>query len=345
MIEKIRNLSKETAPLFVVPSAEHLTTLTKGLRFKANVTSRAMDTANGGVLKYGGYHRFYGGHSAVDIRMWKRFGARYPVELAKDSFTSNGLPIPGVQSAARKNWFKPGTLKKWGKLNIGDIVADAVAAVDTATVVHKFIKRRDVLAEQSCRVLLKAGTKVVTGVVHGNIPLMASFILLWATLRLQTQQIADSGTQTQEQLGVMRKQNSEIGKRNLEEFLFKFLSTLQESESKIEGKLGGKENTGWSVLIEFFDHAGRSNKPPNMNIVDYVKSQLPGKSWAALINYARGIDFIMSWLGRNPDLDQKTYAPVITLYLPPTFSQDLRKWKLLEHSDFVSFTALKEFIV
>ena len=131
-----------------------------------------MDTMHGGVLKYGRFHRLYGGHSAADSGMWARFGTRYGKELAKDSLTNNGLPIPGIETAVRSGVLKASTAQKWCCLNVGDIFAAGVSAVDTALNVRQFIRNEDRFREHSSKIAFKGVTKITVASIHGNVPLM-----------------------------------------------------------------------------------------------------------------------------------------------------------------------------
>ena len=52
-----------------------------------------MDTANGGVMSHGGFHRAFGGHSVLDMEIWKDFGFQYPIELSKDFYVGAGYRV------------------------------------------------------------------------------------------------------------------------------------------------------------------------------------------------------------------------------------------------------------
>ncbi|AFX99942.1 Hypothetical protein Bdt_0234 [Bdellovibrio bacteriovorus str. Tiberius] len=154
-------------------ASEGVTELTKGIRFTANAVSQTMDTMNGGILKHGGFHRLYGGHSIVDSDLWGRFGFRFAREVGKDSLTTNGIPLPGVQTAVTKNLISPKIAQNLGSLNIGDFLASGIAMIDTGVSAHRFIKDRASFLESSNRVLIKGTIKIATASFHGNLPLMA----------------------------------------------------------------------------------------------------------------------------------------------------------------------------
>lgn len=169
----LKAVKKFRDPLIIVmiPTSERLTDLTKGIRFAANSVSRAMDTANGGVLKHGGFHRLHGGHSMFDFKMWAKHGVKFPTEVAKDSLTTNGVPLPGTETAVNSGAVKASVAQKWGCLNIGDLAAGAVAAADTCLNARKFVQDREAFDGASNRVLRKATIKLAVASSHGNIPL------------------------------------------------------------------------------------------------------------------------------------------------------------------------------
>jgi hypothetical protein len=150
-----------------------ITSITKVIRFKANWVSSAMDTAHGGFAKHGGYHRLFGGHSSFDWKNWNRFGPRYATELAKDSLTPNGLPLPGVETAIRNKWISVDFANKWGTMHIGKMAAAGVGILDTGWNVSQYLMDRERLAEKSSQVMLKGALKVAAGSIHGNLPLAA----------------------------------------------------------------------------------------------------------------------------------------------------------------------------
>lgn len=154
---------------------EHVTALTKSIRFKANAVSAAMDTVNGGYLKYGRFHRLHGGHSIVDIKMWQEHGLQYGVELFKDSLTISGIPLPGVETLVHKyRVVRDLAAEKWGCMNIGDGLAFGVSAIDTTLNFRNFIKDEEKFRSSSTKVAIKGATKLVVASMHGNLPLMAA---------------------------------------------------------------------------------------------------------------------------------------------------------------------------
>ncbi|RYZ77566.1 MAG: hypothetical protein EOP05_01335 [Proteobacteria bacterium] len=157
-----------------IPSSEQITVITKTIRFKANALSRIMDTANGGILKYGGAHRIFGGHSVADLSMWLKHGAQYAKELAKDSLTNSGLPLPGIETAVAKA--KICTLsfaKKWGCMNIGDMAAGTVGVVDTGIALKRIVRSDGKTTNAKSRAL-KGALKIGIAVSHGNAVLAAA---------------------------------------------------------------------------------------------------------------------------------------------------------------------------
>lgn len=153
-------------------TSEVITEFTKGIHVTANAVSRAMDTTNGGVLKHGGYHRVFGGHSIADAKMWSKYGFKFSKEIGKDIITRNGIPLPAVETAVNNGWIKAGFAQTWGSVNIGDIFASGLSAIDTSLSARKFINDRDAFAERSTQVLIKGAFKIATAATHANAPLM-----------------------------------------------------------------------------------------------------------------------------------------------------------------------------
>jgi len=129
-----------------------------------------MDVANGGYRAFGGYHRLFGGHSIVDLDMWSRFGPRFALELGKDSLTTAGLPLPGVQTAVlTKKWISASFAQKWMTINAGKFLGIGAAAIDSAISISKL--RHDLVTP--AHVAVKGGIKIAAGLSFGNIPLVA----------------------------------------------------------------------------------------------------------------------------------------------------------------------------
>ncbi len=152
---------------------ERITDLTSCIRFKPNTVSKIMDTMHGGVLKHGGYHRLFGGHSIADFKMWSKHGIQFGKEIAKDYLSKNGVPIPGTETAVRKGVIKTSIAQKWGSMNVGDGIAAGVSAIDSAFNVHKFITDEEGFRNNASIIAFKGATKVIVSSFHGNIPLMA----------------------------------------------------------------------------------------------------------------------------------------------------------------------------
>jgi hypothetical protein len=169
----IKNFSSAVA----IPSLNSVTELTKSLKFKANGLSSAMDTAGGGYLKHGGFHRLYGGHDISSAAYWKKYGFRYGKELSKDFITPNGLPIPKLQVAVKKGMIKTSVAQKYGTWTIGKASAALVGIADTGFVIKKFIKNRDELSEHWISNTAKGVVKAVVGVSSGNLPLAAAGLI------------------------------------------------------------------------------------------------------------------------------------------------------------------------
>lgn len=153
-------------------SSEGITSLTKAVHFSSNTISRAMDTANGGVLRHGGFHRIFGGHSIMDYEMLSKYGPKYFVEIGKDSLTPNGIPIPGVETLVNKGLLSAGVAQKWGSMAIGNIAAAGIAGIDTAINLRRLLKQDEEVDLNPRSLGLKGTAKVIIGAGSGNAPLM-----------------------------------------------------------------------------------------------------------------------------------------------------------------------------
>ena len=170
----MRERLKTSKPFVIaasVPGADYCTTFTSGIRVTATPVSRIMDTAGGGWMKHGGLHRLYGGHDISNLAYWRRFGLKFPRELAKDFITRNGLPYPRLQSAVTKGWVKASTAQRFGTWNVGKFAASSIGVLDTAFVVRKFSIDREYVGEHWRSKTFKGAVKLFTGTSTGNIPL------------------------------------------------------------------------------------------------------------------------------------------------------------------------------
>lgn len=172
MLTKMRKV-RPYAIAVSIPGSDHITTLTKNIRFKATPCSKAMDLCHGGYRAHGGFHRVYGGHSVADFRLLKRYGLRYVGEVGKDTLTKNGVPLPGVETAVRSKTISASAACKWGSMNIGKILASGIAAMDTAFLAHKFVSRREDFNQHRGKQTFKAAVKVISGLSSCNAPLVA----------------------------------------------------------------------------------------------------------------------------------------------------------------------------
>jgi hypothetical protein len=171
---------------------------------------------------------------------------------------------------------------------------------------------------------------------------VASFLLLWGTLRLQIVQNAKSDKQFLEQLKVLANQNTEIDRRNKEDFFLNFLETLQRSE-KVLSTHGGS-HTGWTAVVESHKFVMNSGSLATANPIIFMKKQAGPVFWAALIRYMGGVNFAHTLLNNLKAEDSLKCQSALKLYLPATFFEDLLAWKLLEHPDFSGLAALKEIV-
>ena len=106
-----------------------------------------MDTASGGVKRWGGYHRAYAGHSVSDVRNWRKYGYKFGVELGKDFLTRHGLPLPGVQTLARKKIISARMASRVGSMSIGKACETVLGVAGTASVAKRFATHRESLSE------------------------------------------------------------------------------------------------------------------------------------------------------------------------------------------------------
>ncbi len=152
--------------------SNHITSFTKVIKFKANAISKVMDLANGGVKAHGGFHRVFGGHSIVDIEMWKTHGLDFGVEVLKDSLTSNGTPMPGTETLAKAKLISPSNATSWGSLNIGEAITGIVAIVDTFSNTVKFVRADSLDDQETIGIAIKGALKTGVGVSTSNIPVI-----------------------------------------------------------------------------------------------------------------------------------------------------------------------------
>lgn len=110
--------------------------LLTSIKFKPNAYSKWMDCGKtvcnrGDTL--GGTHRLYQGHDLASnfLPFIKKFGVsklhHFFIELGKDSLTSNGLLLPGIQKIARLKIFSDSFLTSYGSFNAGDIIPGGIA--------------------------------------------------------------------------------------------------------------------------------------------------------------------------------------------------------------------------
>jgi hypothetical protein len=161
---------REMIDAATVVASQGVVNVTSGIKFTANAVSEAMDTANGGVKAFGGFHRVAGGHSLFDLAMWKNFGLDFPVELSKDFLTPNGLPLPGVQTLVNNDIISLSIATKWGSVNISGLVGAPIAVFGTAARVRLLL--RDPGYYDDLEVFsgagLSAGVKLVAGGTTAN---------------------------------------------------------------------------------------------------------------------------------------------------------------------------------
>lgn len=169
-----KNTLQHIATSSVIVAANLLTSLTKAFHFTPNKLSIIMDTAGGGTLKHGGFHRLYGGHDVFNFSYWNRYGTKYAKELGKDFLTPNGLPYPKLQYAVKKGYIKAATAQKYGTWTVGKACSAAIGIVDSAFVINKFLNKRHALNEHWVTQSLKGCLKLGIGAGHGNIPLAAA---------------------------------------------------------------------------------------------------------------------------------------------------------------------------
>ncbi len=175
-MKTIKNFYNE-AVAASVPLAASLTEATRTIKFTSTGISKVMDTMNGGVMAHGGFHRVFGGHSTLDWNLWSNHGTDFPIELAKDSLTPNGLPLPGVETLVRKGFLKATTAQSWGSLCIGKMVSASIGIFDTGINLRKAIKDEEAFKEVSNSVILKGAIKVATATAHSNIPLAIAGVI------------------------------------------------------------------------------------------------------------------------------------------------------------------------
>lgn len=171
-LKAVKSSASDHFATIATPVAEYTTEITKGIKFAANKVSLAMDTGNGGVSAHGGFHRVFGGHSFFDLDMWQKYGIRYPIKVMTDTLTSNGAPMPGVETATNAISISPSTATDWGSLNVGDVGGIALALADTTWSVVKIARGPSALDGKELRLGVKGSVKILTGASHGNIPPM-----------------------------------------------------------------------------------------------------------------------------------------------------------------------------
>lgn len=150
---------------------------TKGIKFAANTVSKAMDAANGGVLANGGWHRLFGGHSLVDFDMWQKYGGRYPVELAKDFLTKNGLPLPGVQTLVENKLVSVQFATKFGSLNIGGFLGGSLGFTGSLVRMRKLQKDPAAYDDKMLSTGFTGTLKILSGSMSANPVLLLSGIV------------------------------------------------------------------------------------------------------------------------------------------------------------------------
>lgn len=151
-----------------VPAVTSITEVTKHIKFVPNSVSRAMDTANGGYLEHGGFHRLFGGHSIVDLSLWQKHGLDFPVEWAKDLLTANGEAFPGVETLVNKGVVSARIAADWGTLNIGDVAGVVVGGIGTATRCVRVFRDSAALDDKIGSTAFSGGSKVIVGAITTN---------------------------------------------------------------------------------------------------------------------------------------------------------------------------------
>lgn len=177
-----------------VPAVTSITEVTKHIRFTANAVSRDMDTANGGYLEHGGFHRLIGGHSIVDLSLWQKHGINFPIEWAKDLLTASGQAFPGVETFVTKGLVSARFAADWGALNIGDVAGVFVGGLGTATRCVMVYRDSSALDNKLGSTALSGGSKVIVGAVTTNVVLIVigvADIGLVANAALRTKMFAD----------------------------------------------------------------------------------------------------------------------------------------------------------
>lgn len=169
---KAKRYAKESGSyceVAVIPVMDSITEYTKHIKFIPNGISRAMDTANGGVLSHGGFHRVWGGHSIIDLEMWHKFGFSYPVEVVKDLLTANGVPLPGVQTLVANGVIGPKIATQWLSVNIGDVAGIAVGGYLTARRCYQVYVDPTAHDGQAMSLGFSGGVKLIVGIGTTNV--------------------------------------------------------------------------------------------------------------------------------------------------------------------------------
>lgn len=166
MNEDEKETLKDTAIATAIAFSPLIIEATKTIKFDANAVSIAMDVAEGGYMKYGGYHRLFGGHSIFDFSMWKEHGFAFLKEIGIDSLTPNGVPLPGVETLVKEGLVTPKFATNWLSLNIGGALCAALSMADTGVSIYK--SKKNTLKGKEINVALKGVAKITTGCMTMN---------------------------------------------------------------------------------------------------------------------------------------------------------------------------------
>ena len=168
---KTINNCKEFLTLLGIAGGYKLVDVTQKIHdsFKATEMSSWMDG-----LASGGYHRVKAGHdvlfNATDV--YEKFGMKglffkYPIELAKDSLSKNGIPLPSTEGLVKSNMISHKVATDWMSLNIGEFFTGGVSIYSTYRLYKKSKKgkfnQKDVIFAS-----IGIGIKMVGGVAQSN---------------------------------------------------------------------------------------------------------------------------------------------------------------------------------